>query len=157
MLVKCKSCQRKLDRATAYKVIVNDKNNYYCNELEYRDIKRKQEIKDNTYLKIYNIFGYKVTNTSLFKEINELVGVYGYEKIFSYLELNYDYLTDVMTKIFNSEYGQIRYFSTILRNNLCDFKIEVDMSDRQFTVDIPKDNYKPKQRKKSLTEYEMEM
>lgn len=157
MLVKCKGCQEKIDRDIAYKIVINGKNNYYCNEQEYKDIKNKKEIKDNTYLKIYDIFGRKITNTILFKEVNELADIYGYEIIYAYLDKNQDYLSNVMAKDFNNEFGQIRYFSAILKNSLTDFKVENKVVEKKLIVDIPKNNFKPKQRKKSLIEYEMEV
>ena len=157
MLVKCKGCQQKVDRDIAYKVVSNGKNNYYCNKQEYEDIKNLKEVKDNTYLKIYDIFGRKITNTILFKEINELAIVFGYEKIFAYLESNYSYLCNVMSKEFSSEYGQIRYFSAILKNSLADFIIEKRLPEKELVIDIPKDNYKQRKRKKSLCDYEMEV
>lgn len=157
MLVKCKGCQEKIDRDIAYKIVINGKNNYYCNEQEYKDIKNKKEIKDNTYLKIYDIFGRKITNTILFKEVNELADIYGYEIIYAYLDKNQDYLSNVMSKDFNNEFGQIRYFSAILKNSLTDFKVENKVVEKKLIVDIPKNNFKPKQRKKSLIEYEMEV
>lgn len=157
MLVKCKGCQEKIDRDIAYKIVINGKNNYYCNEQEYKDIKNKRKIKDNTYLKIYDIFGRKITNTILFKEVNELADIYGYEIIYAYLDKNQDYLSNVMSKDFNNEFGQIRYFSAILKNSLTDFKVENKVVEKELIVDIPKNNFKPKQRKKSLIEYEMEV
>ena len=62
-----------------------------------------------------------------------------------------------MSKDFNNEFGQIRYFSAILKNSLTDFKVENKVVEKELIVDIPKNNFKPKQRKKSLIEYEMEV
>ena len=52
----------------------------------------QKEIKDNTYNLINEIFGRKVTNTALFKEINTLLETHTYEEILSYLQDNEDYL-----------------------------------------------------------------
>lgn len=157
MLVKCKACDNKIERNNAYKIVKDGKNNYYCNEEEYTNWLNKQSEKDNTYKEIYDIFGRKITNTILYKEINELVQVYGYTKLLCYLTDKHAYLESVMAKSFVSEYVQIRYFTAILKNSLADFKIDNKEINIQVNVDIPKDNYKMKQRKKSLSEYEMEV
>ena len=157
MLVKCKSCGEKVDRDKAYKIVVNGKNNYYCSEDEYSKLKENQLIKNNTYSVIYEIFGRRVTNTILFKEIGELDKIYTYKTILSYLNDNKTYLESVMSKDFSSEYAKIRYFTAILKNNLSDYKEEKKIPDKQISIDIPKDNYKPRNRKKSLVEFEEEI
>ena len=35
MLVKCRYCDNKIDRKDAFKVVVDGKNIYYCNEAEW--------------------------------------------------------------------------------------------------------------------------
>jgi hypothetical protein len=157
MIVKCKICSEKIDRDKAYKVIVNEKNNYYCNEDEYKKSIEKQIVKDNTYKEIYNLFGMKVTNTALYKEVGELANIYTYEKILGYLIQNNPYLSKVMVKDFVSEYAKIRYFTAILKNSLADFKVEQSTINKEIVIDMPKDNFKSKQRKKSLSEYETEV
>jgi YHS domain-containing protein len=157
MLVKCKICGNKIDRTIAYKVIINEKNNYYCSEDEYTNYKKAQDIKNNTYSLIYKIFGRTITNTILFKEISELSDIYTYDKLLSYIDKNYQYLASVMSKNFISEYAQIRYFTAILKNSLNDFIEDKEEIQREIIIDIPKNNYKTKQRKKSLSEYEMEV
>jgi len=157
LLVKCKVCGNKIDRNEAFKVIVDKKNSYYCNEKEYNELIRKQSVKDNTYEEINNIFGRKVTNTVLYKEIWDLSLIYTFEKILSYLKFNSNYLSGVMEKSFASEYAQIRYFAAILKNSLSDFKEDDSVLDKQLVVDIPKDNYKKKERKKPIIDFEMEV
>lgn len=157
MLVKCRACQQKIDRDTAFRLVVKGRNHYYCSKQEYDNIQYQKELKSNTYLKIYDIFGRKVTNTILFKEINELVEVYGYEKIYGYLSENHKYLSNVMSKQFNNEYAQIRYFSAILKNSLADFKLVKQEEKREIKVDMVNSKYKPRQRKKTLVELEMEV
>lgn len=156
MLVKCKACGTKVDRNEAFKVVVDGKNAYYCNEAEYQDVLHKREVKDNTYKCINEMFGYKVLNSALFKEMNLLHEVYSYEHIFAYLEENKDYITSVLHRDFKNEYAKIRYFSAILKNSLADFHpkkveqpkvVEVD-------VDMPKANYKRGSQRRTLTEIE---
>ena len=67
MLVKCRQCGTKIDRKTAFKVVVGGKNAYYCNEAEYQKTLHEKEIKTITYDCINQIFGYKVLNSALFK------------------------------------------------------------------------------------------
>jgi hypothetical protein len=136
ILVKCKSCGSKIERDKAYKVIISDKNSYYCNQQEYETKVRNKELKDNTYETIYRIFQREVTNTALFKEINFLVDIYGYEKIYSYLIDYKDYLTSVMQKSFQSEYSRIRYFSAILKNSLCDYSLPEKKEDKEVEVEF---------------------
>lgn len=157
MLVKCKICGNKIQRADAYKVVVKDKNNYYCNESEYKNWILQKENKDNTYKLIYGIFERKITNTILYKEIHELSEIYTYEKILAYLKENEEYLCKVMKKDFNNEYGQIRYFTAILKNSLADFKYKNEIEKKNIEVDMPEIKFKKRQKRKPLTEYEEEV
>ena len=114
-------------------------NTYYCNEQEYNEIISARQMKDDTYECINKIFGYVVTNTAIFKEINALVKNYNYSLILSYLQENFDYLYEVMHRDFEKEYGKIRYFSAILNNNLRDYKKEKEEEYtpvKQVEVDI---------------------
>lgn len=157
-MVKCRVCGEKVDRLLAYKVVIDGKNHYYCTEKEYRDLLAQKEVKDNTYNLINEIFGRKVTNTALFKEINVLLETHTYEEIQSYLQDNEDYLCRVMSKDFQSEYAKIRYFSTILKNNMADFqqKVEVKIV-RDVKIDVSESKFKRKNKRKPLVEYEEEV
>jgi YHS domain-containing protein len=165
MLVKCKSCGTKIERDTAYKVVLKDKNSYYCNEQEYLNYKQDLKNKDDVYMEIDNIFNKKITNTVLFKEVGELSKIYTYETILLYLQQNEQYLINVLNKSFVSEYAQIRYFTAILKNSLSDFerlqketrKIEIKKIVEIDTQNIYNNNYKPQQRKKTLAKIELEM
>lgn len=141
----------------AYKVVVKGVNHYYCNKQEYNEIQKRKQSKDNTFLCINDIFGYKVTSTVLFKEINGLHDTYTYEKIFAYLQDNHQYLQQVMEKDFVSEYAKIRYFSAILKNNLADFKMKEAEFVKSIDVDMPSNRYKRKKQRKALSEIEMEV
>lgn len=154
MLVKCRQCGTKIDRKTAFKVVVGGKNAYYCNEAEYQKTLHEKEIKTNTYDCINQIFGYKVLNSALFKEINLLLDVYSYEHIFAYLTENKEYITKVLEKDFVSEYAKIRYFAAILKNNLADFRMKEPENPREVEVDIPIMHYKRRNKRRSLSEIE---
>lgn len=154
MLVKCRLCGTKVDRKDAFKVVVGGKNTYYCNESEYQQVLHERELKDNTYECINEIFGYKVLNSALFKEINILLEVYSYEHILAYLNENKNYIEKVLDKDFVSEYAKIRYFAAILKNNIADFKIKEPEKSKEVNVDMPIMNYKRRNKRRSLSEIE---
>lgn len=154
MLVKCRLCGTKVDRNKAFKVVVGYKNAYYCNEAEYQKVLHEREVKGNTYECINQIFGYKVLNSALFKEINLLLEVYSYEHILAYLTENKEYITKVLEKDFVSEYAKIRYFTAILKNNIADFKIKEPEKPKKVNVDMPIINYKRRNKRRGLSEIE---
>ena len=154
MLVKCRLCGTKVDRNEAFKVVVGCKNTYYCNEAEYQKVLHDREVKDKTYECINQIFGYKVLNSALFKEINLLLEVYSYEHILAYLTENKEYITKVLEKDFVSEYAKIRYFAAILKNNIADFKMKEPEKPKEVNVDMPIINYKRRNKRRSLSEIE---
>lgn len=157
MLVKCRICGNKIDRNVAYKIRNKNVNEYYCDQNEYLEKLEKIKIKDNIYEKVFDIFERKVTNTALFKELSELEEIYGYEKIYQYLCKNEKYLANVLCKEFKSEYAQIRYFSTILKNSLADFKIESKQPEKRVEVDMPTVKYSQRKKRKSLFDIEQEV
>lgn len=159
MLVKCRCCGNKLERNDAFKVVVGAKNTYYCNEKEYLNLIKIKEDKDNVFLLINNIFGYKVINSALFKEINTIHEVYEYSHILAYLEENYDYIISVMNRDFVSEYAKIRYFSAILKNNIKDFQPKKTVVPKtiEVEVDMPIVNYSRKKKRRGLSEIESEI
>lgn len=157
MLVKCRICGNKIQRSDAYKVVVKDKNIYYCSESEYKSWVEQNDIKDSTYQLIYDIFERKGTNTVLYKEIYELSEIYTYKKILAYLQENEEYLNKTMKKDFKNEYGQIRYFTAILKNSLADFQYQNRMEKKNIEIDMPQIKFKKRQRRKPLTEYEQEV
>ena len=157
VLVKCRGCSNKIDRDLAHKVVVKGVNHYYCNKQEYDEIQKRRQSKDNTFLCINDIFGYKVTSSVLFKEISGLHDTFTYEKMFAYLQENQQYLKQVMEKEFISEYAKIRYFSAILKNNLADFKMKEHEFVKSINVDISSNRYKRKKQRKALSEIEEEV
>ena len=81
--VKCQACGASLDRDMAYKVMVGKLNKYYCRQQEYIRKKTKEglarAVKDDTYDKIYDFFGQKVTNSLLYIEITDITLEHTYE------------------------------------------------------------------------------
>lgn len=124
---KCKICGTPHDTKDAYKVVVNNKNQYYCSQIEYeQDLARKKkaaEDKDRVYYLICDIMGEKeIINTALWKEKTEWNKAFSDEFIAKYLQENKDYLTSAITRLDSSQFAKIRYLSAILKNSLCDFK-----------------------------------
>lgn len=156
---KCKYCGKSIDTKNAYKVVIGKINRYFCNEEEYNIVHNAQQIKDDTFNIIYEIFGRKVTNTILYKEINELSSIYSFEKIKAYLSENIEYLNNIIqNKSFQSEYAQIRYFVAILKNSLTDFKYEKkEKINKEVEIDMPICIFKRRPNKKTLAEYEQEV
>lgn len=124
MLVKCKCCGNKIERESAYKVMTDKGNKYYCSKAEYEAMQKEKADKDAIYTEIVDIFGYKIQNSALFKEWkcwNELASN---EKILSYIQENKDYIKGSVGKLNSTEYARIRYMSAILKNSLVDYKVE---------------------------------
>lgn len=162
MLVKCRYCGNKVDRKEAYKVVVGGQNAYYCNEKEYLLKNKNKFAKDKVYRLINEIFGYEVKSI-IYKEINEIRKTFSYEDISSYLESSFDYLHGIMCeKDFQSEYGKVRYFSAILKNNLPMFiydnemKVLKEAAQHEVNVDMPEMIYHRKKKRKPLIEIEQE-
>ena len=63
-----------------------------------------------------------------------------------------------MSKSFSSEYGKIRYFTTIIKNNIVDY-IKVD--DESYITDIEYEildiKYKPKKKRRAMCDIEREL
>lgn len=172
---KCRICGKTLEINTAYKIVKTTpkkvRNIYYCSEKEYQDwvdeSNKNIEEKNRTYMLINNIFGREITNTALYKEVSALAKIYTFETILDYLEENYGFLSKIMQKDFENEYNEIRYFATILKNNLYDFqkknigKQSIETEHLEKTIDTPIDIYnvkfKRKNRKRTLEDFEKEV
>jgi len=160
--VKCQACGVSLDKDIAYKVSVGKVNRYYCSQQEYMRKLHKdglaRAIKDDTYEKIYDLFGQKITNTVLFSSVSSLASVHSYEKIRSYLYENQTMLERSMSKSFQSEYAKIRYFCAILSNNLGDYipaEEEIYITDNEY--ELVEIKYKPKKKRRSMYDLEKEL
>ena len=137
MRCKCRQCQTNLNTQEAYKIVINNRNAYFCNEEHYElfvkkseEEQKKKTIEKQTQDKFYNLFceilGVNgITNTALWKEKAEINKVFSDETIISYLEENKDWITSAVSRLSGGEYGKIRYVSVILRNKLGDYKQNV--------------------------------
>lgn len=131
---KCRICGTPHNTEDAYKVVVNNKNQYYCSQEEYeKDLAQKkkiQEDKDKVYYLICDMFGYEIQNTQFFAEWTLWNKLKSNEIIYKYLRENEDYLQQICDKSFNSEYQRIRYFSAVLKNSLRDFRPKVEVVEK---------------------------
>ena len=119
-----------MNTKTAFKVVIKEKNTYFCDENCYNKYladKEKQDKINTEYEEIYEltkqIFGYEFTGYSLLKrEINTWEKVGTRAKIIAYLTENKDWLSSVMSKEFASDFNRVRYYSAIVSGKLHDFK-----------------------------------
>lgn len=154
MLVKCQICGTRIDRDIAYKIQQNNRNKYYCSQKEY--MRHQQELADKDILfdLINTLFGYKVINSVLFKEITSIHECYEYSQIISYIKSNQDMISTMLNRNYTNEYCKIRYFVTIISNNIKDFVTNyVTQPDKAIPVEITASKYRHKKRK-SLSDYE---
>ena len=130
MRCKCKYDEKQLDTKMAFKVVINGKNTYWCSEQCYNHYlvdKEKQDKINAEYDEIFEltkqIFGYEFTGYSLLKrEINTWEKVGTRAKIIAYLTENKEWLSNVMSKEFASDFNRVRYYSVIVAGKLHDFK-----------------------------------
>jgi YHS domain-containing protein len=126
----CRYDKKQLDTKTAFKVVIKEKNTYFCDENCYNKYladKAEQDKINAEYDEIYEltkqIFGYEFTGYSLLKrEINTWEKVGARAKIIAYLTENKDWLSNVMSKEFASDFNRVRYYSVIVAGKLHDFK-----------------------------------
>jgi hypothetical protein len=147
--VTCHYCKEKIDKKDAIGLPYGKKTRYYCpNHVG------KQPPKEAMYDLVYEIFGCKVLNTILYKEFDEIARIHTYEKMIIYLQDNKQYLEQVMNKEFSSEYAQIRYFASILKNNLTDFVVQQPKSVIKKVVeadlDISANKYKATKQRRGM-------
>ena len=130
MKCNCKYDKKQLNTKTAFKVVIKEKNTYFCDENCYNRYladKAEQEKINAEYDEIYEltkqIFGYEFTGYSLLKrEINTWEKVGTRAKIIAYLTENKDWLSNVMSKEFASDFNRVRYYSVIVAGKLHDFR-----------------------------------
>ena len=136
---KCRICGTSHNTNDAYKVVVNNKNQYYCNQEEYeKDLVKKKkaaEDKDRVYYLICDIMGEEeIINTAIWAEKKVWNKAFSDEFIAKYLQENKDYLTSAITRLDASQFAKIRYLSTILKNSLGDFKPQPDVVEKPKVV-----------------------
>lgn len=153
MLVKCRGCGNKVERNEAFKIVVKDKNHYYCNAVEFEQINIEKESRLKVIDLVFEIIG-ETTNTSVFKELTDISKIHGYKKMLSYMESNMDYINKAMLTCAGSkEYGRIRYLMAIIKNELGDYVETIDKEDEVVEVDFVENVVYTPTKKKSFTDY----
>lgn len=147
--VKCHYCNKKINKNIAFAMPYGKKTRHYCKE-HIGKVPPKEEM----YNLVYEIFGRKVLNTILYKELDEVASVHGYQKMTAFMEENRAYLEQMMGKSFSSEYAQIRYFSAILKNSLTDFVARkpepVIKKEIEVDLDVVTSKYKQKKQTQGM-------
>ena len=169
MRVKCRYCGERVEKEDAYKD--PNKNSYYCSEEHYlatmkkrEDFQKEKEEKkqkkiDPVYEEVADIFGYRIQNSQLFKEMKLWRSICNDEKILAYLQEHKDYIKSKLEKLNSSEYARIRYVSAILKNSLKDYAATVRVEPEKINVDC--EIYEPtvfaKKKRRGLSELEDEV
>ena len=116
---KCTHCKNQLNTDIAYKVIINGRNKYYCNEEEYRQIQEEADNKNKCLETIMAMLNVPFIQPVMLKEINLLRDFYSYiviEKAFKDNEQSILWFLE--NKDTGSEFGKIKYIMTIIKNNI---------------------------------------
>ena len=169
MRVKCRYCGERVEKEDAYKD--PNKNSYYCSEEHYlatmkkrEDFQKEKEEKkqnkiDPVYEEVAEIFGYRIQNSQLFKEMKLWRSICDDEKILAYLHEHNGYIKSKLEKLNSSEYARIRYVSAILKNSLKDYVATVRVEPEKINVDC--EIYEPtvfaKKKRRGLSELEDEV
>ena len=141
---QCQCCKKQLDTKEAFKVEVNGKNKYWCNEECYKitvEEREKQAKIKAEYDEIYEItkeiFGYEFVGYSLLKrEVMDWEKIGDRQKIIAYLNENKNWLSDVMNKEFSNDYNRVRYYSAIVVSKLHDYNLKsVEANKPKIVID----------------------
>ena len=135
---KCKKCGAELTTDVAFKVVVKDKNHYYCNESEYIKMQAEKLKKTEAMIYIFDMFynNDQLLPPVMIKKINALAKTYDYDVIKGTFESNKENLLYWWTleKKFDSEYGKVSYIMRIIENNINDVYREIKVKKRQGEV-----------------------
>lgn len=178
MRVVCKYCKAKVEKADALQVPGEKYNTYYCNQECYdkanaekkaKEIERlanKQEKEENkqkridpVYEEIADIFGYRIANSALFKEMKLWRGICDDSKILAYLQEHKIYIKNKLKQLDSNEYSRIRYVSAILKNSLADYKRTVRVEPEKINVDceIYEQSFSTRKKRRGLNALEDEV
>lgn len=127
---KCRYDKAPLDTKTAFKVVVDGKNTYWCSEqcyAKYLVDKEKQENINAEYAEIYKltskIFGYEIGSYPLLRaQIQLIEKTATRQKIIQYLKSEMVFLSNVMNREFDDEFCRIRYFKSVIASKIHDYK-----------------------------------
>lgn len=157
MLVKCRKCGKEIDRIIAYKVVVGKSNHYFCSKAEYDEMEKSKQKKADVYELINEIFGYKVINKALFKEIGEILEANSIDILLGYLTANKGMLSSKLNKDFSSEFARIRYFSAIIKNSINDYRTRLKRQNEPVKAtdfEMLETNYSARPKRKGFADTE---
>lgn len=178
MRVVCKYCKAKVEKADALQVPGEKYNTYYCNQECYdkanaekkaKEIERlakkqekeenKQKRTDPVYEEVADIFGYRIANSALFKEMKLWRGICDDSKILAYLQEHKNYIKNKLEQLDSNEYSRIRYVSAILKNSLADYKKAARVEPEKINVDceIYEQSFSTRKRRRGLNALEDEV
>ena len=147
--VTCYYCKKKINKNIAVEVKDGRRAKNYCPEHV-----GMKPIKDQMYDMVYEIFGRKVLNTILYKEMDEIAKVYSYEKMLAYMKDHRADFENAMLKPFQNEFCEIRYFTALFKNGLHDYKAkepELEIKKEvEIDLNISADKYKAKKKKTGM-------
>ena len=164
---KCKYDKKQLDTKTAFKVVIKDKNTYFCDEECYNkylaDKAEKEKLQaehDEIFELTKQIFGYDFQSRGLLRrEVDAWVKISAMQKIIAYLKENQSWLTNVMSREFESDFNRVRYYSVIVSGKLHDFKPKTESVVQEAHMEVcgvETNNYKSTQTRRGLAFLEEE-
>lgn len=147
--VKCRYCGEPLDKEEAI-CIQHGKQYWYYHDGHQYALTKWQERREV----LRQILGPAYENPILSKEMNVHISKYGEQKVYSFLKHFKDRLIKNMTKDFDNDFGKVRYFSAILRNNLPNYHFNEDIVFDKDCEDLENEDSGKFKRKKrtSLTD-----
>lgn len=125
--VKCKICGRELTNDIAYKVIKNNKNEYYCSQQEYEEMIKEKDNKVKCINLLNEIMQVPYAPPVLVKEIDKIREHYTYEVIYKTIKEMARNIEWFIKNKESTEYGKARYISTIILNNINQVKKKYDI------------------------------
>ena len=133
--VKCKHCKKELYNDEAFKVTLNGKNFYYCNEEEYNSIQREKDEYNSCLLIVAETMNTKFVAPVMVKKIKELRDFYNYNVIGrTFKECKQTIQWSVENKDFNNEFVKAKYITSIVANNIA----RIDKKIKQEKKEIEK-------------------
>lgn len=87
------------------------------------------------------------------KEIQSWLLIANYKTIVSYLNDNKSFLVNIISKKdFNNDFGKIKYFSVIIKNNIITYK-PIKEKIVKTEIECYENKYRAKRRRKCLNDY----
>ena len=126
--VVCKICKRKILKKDAFHMIHttpsgNIVNWYFCNEQEYVDKINEKLDADKCKNKLVELMGFTLAEfepswSQFMKEIRDITNKYSWRYIYDYLVSDERDILNAMSKNFNTDFQQRRYFEAVIRSGI---------------------------------------